>query len=55
MNSVSFAFADPEQEAAIKQLLSDCELPHEDIFEHLPHFILAQDGSGLVGLATRIL
>ncbi|MFC1713976.1 arsenic resistance N-acetyltransferase ArsN2 [Candidatus Poribacteria bacterium] len=49
MTNISFAFADSKDEEDIRQLLSECELPHKDISGHLPHFILAQDESGLVG------
>jgi amino-acid N-acetyltransferase len=37
-----------EDLAALRDLLRGCDLPFEDIADHLPHFILAKDGAQLV-------
>jgi amino-acid N-acetyltransferase len=50
MNQQPFAFhpAALQDLADISNLLRECGLPFEDIASHLPHFILAKDGSKLV-------
>lgn len=50
MNQQSFAYhsAALQDLADISQLLQECGLPFEDIASHLPHFILAKEGSTLV-------
>ncbi len=37
-------------EAAVKELLRACGLPHQDVTPHLAHFTLARDGGRLVGV-----
>jgi len=47
---LKYSFAGPNNEHAIKQLLTDCDLPNEDITGALcRHFLLVWDGPGLVG------
>jgi amino-acid N-acetyltransferase len=46
--------ANPNDESSVKQVLSDCELPNEDItLDHLDHFLILRDNdriTGVVGL-----
>jgi amino-acid N-acetyltransferase len=44
----AYQSAAPQDLAAIRDLLQECGLPFEDIASHLPHFILAKEGSKLV-------
>jgi len=47
---LKYSFASSENELAIKQLLTDCDLPNEDITAALcRHFLLVWDDSRLVG------
>ncbi len=53
MINIGFAFADRSDVAQIKQLLSVCGLPSEDIDRHLDHFIVGKkDGefAGVIGV-----
>lgn len=44
-------FARPDDESQVKQLLAECELPHEDITPaHLRHFWVLWDDSHLAGV-----
>jgi N-acetylglutamate synthase-like GNAT family acetyltransferase/mannose-6-phosphate isomerase-like protein (cupin superfamily) len=55
MEEFSFAFASPQDESAIKHLLSKCQLPTDGIGLHLEHFIVAKSKDellGVVGLET---
>jgi len=50
MTTYSFAFATGSDATGVRQLLVECDLPNEDIQEHLDHFIVAKDGLKLVGV-----
>ncbi len=50
MEEVKFRLAEPEDLKPIQQLLLDCELPYQDIANHLSHFIVAKNGTQLVGV-----
>ncbi len=50
MKGTEFVFAKPADEAVIKSLLAECGPPCEDISDHLPHFIVAKDDNGIVGV-----
>ena len=49
MTTVEFSFARADDEKAIKGLLLDCDLPVEDVREHLGNFLLARVGGKLAG------
>ena len=40
MKDITVIFADAKDEAAIKNLLLEAGLPHEDISNHLHHFLV---------------
>jgi len=42
--------AQPADEAAIRALLRQAELPDEDFAVHLPHFLVARHSGGIVGV-----
>jgi amino-acid N-acetyltransferase len=50
MINMAYAFADRSDLAQIKQLLTVCGLPSEDIDRHLDHFIVGKDGNELAGV-----
>ena len=54
MEKIQIVFASPRDEAEIKSLLENCELPHEDITaDDLQHFLIIRDQeviAGVVGL-----
>lgn len=50
MTEFEFTFADPGDEKSIKRLLSASGLPHEDMAQHLRHFILAKSDHDLIGV-----
>lgn len=54
MEGIYYSFADAGEKEAIARLLSQCELPHEDIAGHLDHFMLAKNNQkelvGVIGL-----
>lgn len=50
MKEVTIKFAEPKDEASIKNLLMEADLPYEDIANHLRHFILAKRGNNLIGV-----
>ena len=39
----------PADEAGIRQLLQQADLPHEDFAAHLAHFLVARQGGAIVG------
>jgi amino-acid N-acetyltransferase len=41
--------AQPADEPAIRRLLQQAALPHEDFVPHLPHFLVARHGGAVVG------
>lgn len=49
MNKIEYRFAIGTDEGQIRGLLTECGLPHEDIAEHLSHFIVATENDSLVG------
>ncbi|MBF0279986.1 MAG: GNAT family N-acetyltransferase [SAR324 cluster bacterium] len=50
MSEITFSFAGPEDLSSVQALLAECDLPFQDLVEHLPSFILAKSGSQLVGV-----
>ena len=50
MTTLTFSFAAQSDAPAVRQLLSDCGLPSEDVHQHLEHFIVAKDGQQLAGV-----
>lgn len=50
MDLITFSFAVPSEAEGVKNLLSACELPTDDVSDHLDHFIVAKDGNALVGV-----
>ena len=45
-----------QDHSAIRRILAESDLPSEDIMEHLPHFLVAEEGDemvGTVGLEVR--
>ncbi len=51
--SFSFAFCSPNDAEEVARLLEDCNLPSEDVRDHLEHFLIARSGedvAGVVGL-----
>lgn len=47
---LQFVFAGPADEPSITALLGNCGLPHEDISNHLRHFIVAKSSNRIVGV-----
>ena len=48
---MEFDFANPDDEAQVKQLLARCDLPYEDITpSHLQHFLVVRYESHLAGM-----
>ena len=50
MKDITVIFADAKDEAAIKNLLLEAGLPHEDISNHLHHFLVAKSNETLIGV-----
>lgn len=50
MEQVKFRSAEPEDLKSVQQLLLDCELPYQDVANHLSHFIVARNSTQLVGV-----
>lgn len=50
MNRLTVKFAEPSDEEAIKNLLKEADLPHQDIANHLHHFLLAKRENHLIGV-----
>ena len=50
MNEITFSPAESADLQPVQQLLLSCDLPYQDIAEHLPHFILAHQDNELVGV-----
>ncbi len=50
MNNIKFSFAEAKDLKSVKQLLLECELPYQDIDNHLSHFILAKQDKQLIGV-----
>jgi amino-acid N-acetyltransferase len=50
MEQVKLRSAETEDLKLVQQLLLDCELPYQDIANHLPDFIVAKNGTQLVGV-----
>jgi amino-acid N-acetyltransferase len=46
---LEFVFAKKNDKPAIEKLLQNCVLPYKDISDHLRNFILAKEGSNVVG------
>jgi amino-acid N-acetyltransferase len=44
-----FAFAEPADQQAIAELLTSCNLPANDLEEHLDHFIVAKERDRVIG------
>ena len=51
MNKPTFRTATQNDLVQIQQLLKDSNLPFEDIAEHLPSFVVAEDGQNMIGVA----
>lgn len=49
VRGIEYRSAVPADEAGMRSLLSSCDLPHEDIADHLPQFIVASHGDWVVG------
>lgn len=49
MNNIRFQFANAEDEAQVRELLVQSQLPHEDIAPHLRNFILAWNDKEIIG------
>ena len=50
MEQIIFRLAEPEDLKSVQQLLLNSELPYQDIANHLSHFIVAKNGTQLVGV-----
>jgi amino-acid N-acetyltransferase len=50
MDNLTFSFATHSNVAAVRRLLLNCDLPDQDVLEHLEHFIVAHDSQELVGV-----
>jgi len=50
MQDIKFSFAETKDLKSVQALLSDCDLPYQDVAGHLPHFILAQKDAQLIGV-----
>jgi len=50
MKDIIVIFADAKDEEAIKNLLLEAGLPHEDVPNHLHHFLLAKSNDTLIGV-----
>ena len=48
-NPVSIESAQPADEAAVRRLLQQADLPHEDFAAHLRHFLVARHDGAVVG------
>jgi len=51
MNKPTFRPAIASDLAQIQQLLKDSNLPFEDVAEHLAHFVVAEEGRTMIGVA----
>jgi amino-acid N-acetyltransferase len=51
MNKPTFRPAIASDRAQIQQLLKDSKLPFEDVAEHLPSFVVAEEGQNMIGVA----
>lgn len=51
MNSLIFRPAVSSDLAQIQRLLKDSKLPFEDVAEHLAHFVVAEEGRTMIGVA----
>ncbi|MBF0521034.1 MAG: GNAT family N-acetyltransferase [Nitrospirae bacterium] len=50
MDKIDFSFANTSDEEEIRKLLSDSDLPFEDITVHLKNFIMAKKDGELIGV-----
>ena len=50
MSDIQFRFASISDKHAVEQLLTALDLPHNDIDQHLAHFILAESNKKLIGV-----
>ena len=50
MTDITVIFADAKEEEAIKNLLLEAGLPHEDVSNHLHHFLVAKSNDTLIGV-----
>ena len=50
MKNIRVTFANAEDEGAIKRLLAEVDLPHEDLSNHLHNFLLAKSNDTLIGV-----
>jgi len=50
MENITYSLASPADEAGIKSILSQCELPNEDISIHLPNYVIGRAVNDIVGV-----
>lgn len=50
MEKISYTYAESENLDKIVRLLSECELPHQDVANHLSHFVVAKKDGKLIGV-----
>jgi amino-acid N-acetyltransferase len=50
MEKITYAYAESENLTAIEQLLEECELPYQDVVNHLSHFFIAKKDGKLIGV-----
>ncbi len=50
MEKFAYSFADLEDLKGIEQLLIECELPSQDVVNHLSHFVVAKQDKKLIGV-----
>lgn len=51
MNNLTFRPAAISDLGNIQQLLKDSNLPFEDVVEHIAHFVVAEEGRTMIGVA----
>lgn len=49
IDKIKFKLADSVEISSIQKLLQECGLPYNDITDHISNFILAKNGSDLIG------
>lgn len=50
MEKIIYRYAESENLPAIEQLLMKCKLPHQDVVNHLSHFVIAKQDEKLIGV-----
>jgi len=50
MEEIIYTYAVLENLTAIEQLLMECELPYQDVVNHLAHFVVAKKHENLIGV-----